>query len=49
MKSIGPFPQGVILHSYIGSAEMVPEFAKIGAYFSFSGHLMPMEKTKARM
>nr|XP_043626775.1 uncharacterized metal-dependent hydrolase YabD-like isoform X2 [Erigeron canadensis] len=48
MKSIGPFPEGVILHSYIGSAEMVPEFAKLGCYFSFSGHLMPMEETKAK-
>nr|GEY49025.1 uncharacterized metal-dependent hydrolase YabD-like [Tanacetum cinerariifolium] len=48
MKSIGPFPEGLILHSYIGSAEMVPEFAKLGAYFSFSGHLMPMEEAKAK-
>lgn len=48
MKSTGSFPEGVILHSYIGSAEMVPEFVKLGAYFSFSGHLMPMEETKAK-
>ncbi|XP_024988660.1 uncharacterized protein LOC112523334 [Cynara cardunculus var. scolymus] len=48
MKSIGPFPQGVILHSYLGSAEMVPEFAKLGAYFSFSGFLMAMKESKAK-
>ncbi|KAF7801429.1 Cactus-binding domain, C-terminal, Cactin, central region [Senna tora] len=42
MKSIGPFPAGIILHSYIGSAEMVPEFSKLGAYFSFSGHDMSL-------
>ncbi|KAK9080714.1 hypothetical protein SSX86_000472 [Deinandra increscens subsp. villosa] len=48
MKSVGPFPEGVILHSYLGSAEMVPEFAKLGAYFSFSGHLMGMEETKVK-
>lgn len=48
MKSIGPFPEGVILHSYLGSAEMVPEFAKLGAHFSFSGFLMAMKETKAK-
>lgn len=48
MKSVGPFPAGVILHSYLGSAEMVPEFAKLGAYFSFSGFLMSMKENKAK-
>ncbi|ESQ41752.1 hypothetical protein EUTSA_v10014121mg [Eutrema salsugineum] len=47
-KSVGPFPAGVILHSYLGSAEMVPEFAKLGAYFSFSGFLMSMSEKKAK-
>src|SRR5580658_4549201 len=32
----GPRPaRGFILHSYGGPAEMVPTFAKLGAYFSF--------------
>ncbi|KAM7500835.1 hypothetical protein LguiA_025249 [Lonicera macranthoides] len=48
MKSVGPFPAGVILHSYLGSAEMVPEFAKLGAYFSFSGFLMSIKENKAK-
>ncbi|KAL8119652.1 uncharacterized protein LOC141724389 [Apium graveolens] len=48
MKSLGPFPAGVILHSYLGSAEMVPEFAKLGAYFSFSGYLMFLKESKAK-
>ncbi|XP_011650815.2 uncharacterized protein LOC101220251 isoform X1 [Cucumis sativus] len=48
MKSMGPFPAGFILHSYLGSAEMVPEFSKLGAYFSFSGFLMSMEAKKAK-
>jgi TatD DNase family protein len=48
MKSMGPFPAGVILHSYLGSGEMVPEFAKLGAYFSFSGFLMSLEAQKAK-
>lgn len=45
---MGPFPSGVMLHSYLGSAEMVPEFAKLGAYFSFSGFLMSMSEKKAK-
>ncbi|KAJ4720980.1 TatD related DNase [Melia azedarach] len=48
MQSMGPFPAGVILHSYLGSAEMVPEFSKLGAYFSFSGFLMSMKEQKAK-
>ncbi|PON37052.1 TatD family [Parasponia andersonii] len=48
MQRMGPFPTGVILHSYLGSAEMVPEFAKLGAYFSFSGFLMSVQQNKAK-
>ncbi|XP_061351252.1 uncharacterized protein LOC133296308 isoform X2 [Gastrolobium bilobum] len=48
MKSMGPFPAGVILHSYLGSAEMVPEFSKLGAYFSLSGFLMSLKANKAQ-
>lgn len=48
MKSVGPFPAGVVLHSYLGSAEMVPEFSKLGAYFSFSGFLMSLKANKAK-
>ncbi|KAI4348426.1 hypothetical protein L6164_009151 [Bauhinia variegata] len=40
MRSMGPFPAGVILHSYMGSAELVPELSELGSYFSFSGHNM---------
>lgn len=48
MQSLGPFPNGVILHSYLGSAEMVSEFAKLNAYFSFSGFIMSMKESKAK-
>lgn len=48
LRCMGPFPAGIILHSYMGSAEMVPEFAKLGSYFSFSGFLMSMEARKAK-
>ncbi|XP_021726358.1 uncharacterized protein LOC110693541 isoform X2 [Chenopodium quinoa] len=48
MKATGPFPDGVILHSYLGSAEMVPELTRLGAYFSLSGFLMSMKSQKAK-
>ena len=44
-----PRPErGFLLHSYGGSAEMVPVFATLGAYFSFSGHFLHPRKDKAR-
>ncbi|XP_027111898.1 uncharacterized protein [Coffea arabica] len=48
LKSLGPFPAGFLLHSYMGSAGLVPELANLGAYFSISGHLMPVEESKAK-
>jgi len=43
----GPFPNGIVLHSWIGPAEMVDALAKIeGVYFSLSGHLTRMSKKK---
>nr|KJB82510.1 hypothetical protein B456_013G199600 [Gossypium raimondii] len=48
MKEIGPFPAGVILHSFQGSPEVVPQLTKLGSYFSFSGHLMPLKEDKGR-
>ncbi|KAL5717577.1 hypothetical protein ACHQM5_010559 [Ranunculus cassubicifolius] len=40
MQSVGHLPAGAILHSYLGSAEMVAPLAKLGAYFTISGHTM---------
>lgn len=48
MSCTGPFEAGVILHSYIGSAELVPGLTKLGSYFSFSGHLTSMKPEKAK-
>ncbi|CAI9087305.1 OLC1v1021342C1 [Oldenlandia corymbosa var. corymbosa] len=48
LKSLGPFPAGFLLHSYNGSHDLVPQLADLGAYFSISGHLMPMELSKAK-
>lgn len=39
---------GFLLHSYGGPAEMVPQFAKLGAYFSFSGYFAHSRKARQR-
>ncbi|MEZ7957505.1 MAG: TatD family hydrolase [Rubritalea sp.] len=39
------FPQrGFLLHSYNGSAELIPELVAAGAYFSFSGYFLNERK-----
>ncbi|XP_010933950.1 uncharacterized protein [Elaeis guineensis] len=48
LQQTGPFPAGVVLHSYLGSAEMVSGLAKLGSYFSFSGYLTSMNMRKAK-
>ncbi|XP_037478788.1 uncharacterized metal-dependent hydrolase BUsg_343 [Triticum urartu] len=48
LKHTGPFPAGVLLHSYLGSAEMVPGLANLGCYFSLSGFLTGMKSSKAK-
>jgi TatD DNase family protein len=47
-RQTGPFPSGVLLHSYLGSAEMVLGLANLGCYFSLSGFLTGMKSTKAK-
>lgn len=39
---------GFVLHSYGGPAEMIPAFAKLGAYFSFPGYFLQERKLKQR-
>lgn len=47
LQQQGPYPCGLILHSWIGPAEMVDALAKIeGVHFSLSGHLTRMSKKK---
>lgn len=48
LKSNGPFPDGFILHSYIGSADIVPQIAELGGFFSISGHFMNKEEREAK-
>jgi TatD DNase family protein len=39
---------GLVLHSFGGPAEMIPAFAKLGAYFSFPGYFLQERKLKQR-
>jgi TatD DNase family protein len=42
-----PLPAcGFVLHSYGGSAEMIPALAKLGAYFSFPGYFLNERKLR---
>lgn len=42
-----PIPEcGFLIHSYGGSAEMIPRFARLGAYFSISGYFAHDRKAK---
>jgi TatD DNase family protein len=40
--------RGFLLHSYGGSAEMIPTFVKLGAYFSISGYFAHERKAAQR-
>ena len=41
-------PRGFVLHSFGGPVEMIPAFAKLGAYFSFPGYFLHERKLKQR-
>jgi TatD DNase family protein len=40
--------RGLVLHSFGGPAEMIPVFAKLGAYFSFPGYFLHERKLRQR-
>jgi TatD DNase family protein len=40
--------RGFLLHSFGGPVEMIPAFAKLGAYFSFPGYFLHKRKRKQR-
>lgn len=46
VRLVKPCP--FMLHSYGGPAEMVPELASLGAYFSFSGAIVDPKRDKLR-
>jgi len=39
LKELGPLPSGGLIHSFSGSADMVPIFERYNLYISFSGSL----------
>jgi len=44
-----PLPRRVfLLHSWNGPVELIPELARLGAYFSFSAHHLPERKAHLR-
>ena len=48
VQAAGPFPAGLVLHSWAGPPEMVGPLAKIpGVHFSLSGHLTRLPLAKA--
>ncbi|HSY20311.1 MAG TPA: TatD family hydrolase [Candidatus Acidoferrales bacterium] len=40
--------RGFVLHSFGGPTEMIPAFAKLGAYFSFPGYFLQERKLRQR-
>ena len=40
--------RGLVLHSFGGPAEMIPAFARLGAYFSFPGYFLNDRKQRRR-
>ena len=43
----GPFPAGLVLHSWAGSHELVKQLRRIeGVYFSISGHSLGLSDRK---
>jgi TatD DNase family protein len=47
IKKIGPLPAKGLIHSYSGSADMIPLFEKHGFYISFSGSITRPNAKKA--
>jgi len=41
-------PRGFLLHSYGGSVDLVPVFAKLGAYFSFNANFLDARRSRLR-
>jgi TatD DNase family protein len=48
LKSMGGLPHGGVVHSWSGSAEMVREFERLGAFISFSGSVTRPDNRKVR-
>ncbi len=47
LRGVGRMQRGVVVHSFSGSVEMVPELAELGVFFSFSGSVCNPEYVRA--
>ncbi len=47
LQKVGPLPQGIVIHAYSGSAELVESLLRLGAFFSFSGSITNPAYAKA--
>lgn len=43
-----PLPQGMLIHAFGGSPELIAPLAEMGAYFSFAGNIFEEKRHKAR-
>ena len=48
LTEVGPLPGGFLLHSYAGPPDLVPQFARLGAFFSFGGNVLDDRHKRAR-
>ena len=48
LRGEAPLPRGFLLHAFGGPPEMIPEFAQMGAFFSFSPSFLRPGKEKKR-
>lgn len=49
LRADGTPEAGVLLHAYSGPAEMIPDFAALGARFSFGGGCLDPRRSRARL
>ncbi len=47
LRAAGPHPAGLVLHSYGGGADLVPQLAALNACFSFSGTITYTRNTRS--
>ncbi|MHC4884622.1 MAG: TatD family hydrolase [Planctomycetota bacterium] len=48
LQAMPSSPRGVLLHACAAPAEMVPDFLRVGAYFSFSGAVLSPRQVRMR-
>jgi TatD DNase family protein len=48
IESLPAAHRGFLLHAYSGPPELVPSFAALGAFFSFSGHVADPRRSRTR-